>query len=316
MNILITGGAGFIGSSLIDYYLKNTNFNILCIDNFDLFYNKEKKLNNLEPFVSNSRFKFFEYDILNLDTLDIKDNIDCIVHIAAKAGVRPSIENAASYFDVNVNGTLKVLEFAKKRSVSKVVFASSSSVYGVNKNIPWKVDELDLQPISPYASSKIAAEKIGFTYSYLFGIQFIALRFFTVYGPKQRPDLAISKFIKKIDNNEPIQIYGDGSTSRDYTYIDDIVEGIYKATTHIFDKHFEVFNLGNSNTIKLLDLVNIIGECLNKKPILEFYPEQEGDVPHTFSDIQKSIEILGYHPKTNIRDGIKKQVACFKSSLA
>jgi UDP-glucuronate 4-epimerase len=315
MNILITGGAGFIGSSLVEILLKEGQFKIYCLDNFDAFYDKKIKQKNIQNFFNNKNFNFIEKDILHISSLEINEKIDCIVHLAAKAGVRPSIENAESYFDVNVNGTLKVLEYAKRKNIKKVIFASSSSVYGVNKNIPWKTVELDLQPISPYASSKIAAEKIGFTYSYLFDIKFIALRFFTVYGPKQRPDLAISKFISKIYNNETIQIYGDGSTSRDYTYIDDIIEGIYKAIQYNPVNHFEVFNLGNSKTIKLIDLVNTIGNVIDKLPEIEYQDEQEGDVPLTFSDITNSQIKLGYNPKTSIKEGIEKQFKYYLNQI-
>lgn len=314
MRIIVTGGAGFIGSSLIDFLIKDANNEVICIDNFDPFYDKSIKLSNIESFDSHPNFSFYELDILNIKDLKLTKPIDCIIHLAAKAGVRPSIENAESYFDVNVNGTLKVLEFAKYHLIRKVVFASSSSVYGVNKNVPWNVDELDLQPISPYASSKIAAEKIGFTYSYLYDIQFVALRFFTVYGPKQRPDLAISKFIHRIHNNLPIQLYGAGNTSRDYTYIDDVVKGIYQAALLKTENQFEVFNLGNSDTIKLLDLINIISQTLNKKPIIEFLPEQEGDVPQTYSDVKKSKEILGFDPQVKIKEGIRKQIEFYMKS--
>jgi len=306
MVFLITGGAGFIGSNLIDFLLKDKNNIVISIDNYDSFYTRKIKIDNQKKHFSSKNFIFYEKDIRQINELKIKRKIDCIIHMAAKAGVRPSIENAKDYFDVNVNGTLQVLEFAKNNNIKQFVFASSSSVYGINPNVPWKESELDLQPISPYASSKIACERIGFTYSYLYDIRFIVLRFFTVYGPRQRPDLAISKFIFNVSNNLPIEVYGDGTTKRDYTYIDDIVKGIDLASRYRKSK-FEIFNLGNNATIELKDVIKSIGKICQTTPILNFRPEQSGDVPQTNACIVKSKQLLGFIPNTNLECGLEEQ---------
>lgn len=305
MNVLVTGGAGFIGSTLIDRLLLD-NHRVISIDNYDAFYDKKLKVLNQKMHFVHPNFSFIETDIRAIDTIKIPHTIDCIIHIAAKAGVIQSITNAKEYFDVNVNGTLAMLEFAKNNNIKQFLFASSSSVYGVNKNVPWSESELDLQPISPYASSKLACEKIGFTYSHLYGIRFLALRFFTVYGPRQRPDLAINKFFKNSIANKPIEIYGDGTTKRDYTYVDDIVNGIMESM--YYDKtQFEIINLGNNNTIQLKDLIHEIGKITQIKPTLVYKNEQNGDVPQTYANINKSSLLLNYNPKTVLADGLQKQ---------
>jgi UDP-glucuronate 4-epimerase len=253
-------------------------------------------------------------DIRNINkSMLVDQDFDIIIHLAAKAGVRPSIDQPQAYFDVNINGTLELLEFAKNRNVTQFVFASSSSVYGINESFPWSESDPDLMPISPYASSKLACEKIGFTYSHLFNIRFIALRFFTVYGPKQRPDLAISKFINRISNGLPIDVYGDGSTSRDYTYVEDIVKGIRAAMNYTASK-FEIFNLGNNERHSLISLINAIGEATEKEPILVYRDDQPGDVPHTCADISKASKNLGYHPETSLKTGIANQITWSKNN--
>lgn len=305
MNVLVTGGAGFIGSTLIDRLLLD-NHTVLSIDNYDTFYDKKLKVLNQKKHFEHPNFSFIEVDIRAIDSVEIPYKIDCIIHIAAKAGVIQSIANAKEYFDVNVNGTLAMLEFAKNHNIKQFLFASSSSVYGVNKNVPWTESELDLQPISPYASSKLACEKIGFTYSHLYGIRFLALRFFTVYGPRQRPDLAINKFFKNSIANKPIEVYGDGTTKRDYTYVDDIVNGII-ASMHYDKTPFEIINLGNNNTIQLKDLIHEIGNITQINPTLVYKDEQQGDVPQTFANIDKSSLLLNYNPKTLLAVGLQKQ---------
>ena len=306
---LITGGAGFIGSSLIDQLLKDNPIkSILNIDNFDPFYAKDIKEQNMSAHQQYPNYRFVEADINSYADLQKATegiDIDCIVHLAAKAGVRPSIQNPEAYFQTNVMGTLNLLELAKAKGVKKFVFASSSSVYGKNPNVPWSEEDLNLEPISPYAASKIAAEKVCQTYAHLYGIDITALRFFTVYGPKQRPDLAIHKFFKLAMQNKPIPFFGDGSTRRDYTYIADIVQGI-KGAIHYQGKGFEVFNLGNHQTVSLKELVNTIGNVLGKELVLDQQSKQVGDVDQTYAAIEKAMKKLNYYPKTKLEKGIEK----------
>lgn len=311
-NILVTGGAGFIGSHLCEKLLSLGN-RVTTIDNFDAFYDRSIKEQNLKISLTNPNFKFIELDIINMNSLLqlCNEQYDIIIHLAAKAGVRPSIENPLEYQTVNVGGTQNLLEFAKLKNIKDFVFASSSSVYGINPNFPWKENDYVLNPISPYASTKISGELLGHVYSHLFGIRFTALRFFTVYGPRQRPDLAIHLFTKKIMNEIPINIFGDGSTRRDYTYVDDIVEGIVNACQYNKSK-FQVFNLGNSHTISLSNMIETIENAIGKKAILNRMSEQAGDVPITFSDIEKSKRELHYQPQTEFEDGIAKFVNWLK----
>jgi len=305
--ILITGGAGFIGSSLIDeLFIENPNLYIINIDNFDGFYAKEIKEKNIQKQLSNPNYRVLSLDINHPKAVsDALHNIeiDSIVHLAAKAGVRPSIQNPHGYFETNVMGTLNMLELAKDKKVRKFVFASSSSVYGSNPNVPWSENDLNLEPISPYAASKIAAEKVCQTYAHLYGLDISALRFFTVYGPRQRPDLAIHKFFKLALENKPIPFYGDGSTQRDYTYIDDIVSGI-KGAMNYKGKGFEVFNLGNHQTVSLKELVKAIGETLGLELLLDKQPMQAGDVEKTYADIGKALTDLNYYPKMKLKEGL------------
>ena len=303
--ILITGAAGFIGSNLIRVLLKKTDYQICGIDNFDNFYPRIIKEKNLEEFIPHPNFQFHEGDIRNISFLNsLAEKFDFIIHLAAKAGVRPSILNPVECQEVNVMGTLNLLEYARTNSINKFIFASSSSVYGVNTNIPWKETE-NLLPISPYASSKLSCEMLGHVYSKLYGIQFIALRFFTVHGPGQRPDLAIHKFFDLIVKQKPIPFYGNGDTFRDYTYIDDIIGGIIGAFS--YDKtEFEIFNLGNNQTISLKELVNNIEDITGIKAVINYLPEQLGDVPRTFANIKKAKEKLNYNPHTSLEHGLKE----------
>jgi UDP-glucuronate 4-epimerase len=305
-NILITGGAGFIGSSLIDYLLVSDENYIIAIDNYDSFYSINLKIRNQKKHFEKTNFEFHELDIRNIEKLKLNRKIDCIIHLAAKAGVRESIKNAKEYFDVNINGTLAMLEYAKDNKIAQFVFASSSSIYGINPNIPWVENETELLPISPYASSKLACENIGYTYSHLYNIRFIALRFFTVYGPKQRPDLAINKFFINILKGRSIEMYGNGETIRDYTYIEDIIFGITKAM-HYNDTMYEIINLGNSNAICLKDLVDEISHITGLSVNIINKDEQKGDVPKTYANIQKGMKLLNYNPQIKINEGLKKQ---------
>ncbi len=305
--ILVTGGAGFIGSALVDRLLAERAADVFCIDNFDNFYDVTIKRKNIAHALTHSNFYLLEGDIRDTNFLSevFKTKYDVIVHLAARAGVRPSIEQPLLYEDVNVKGTLNLLEQAKNNNIKQFVFASSSSVYGVNPRTPWSEDDHVLNPISPYASTKVAGELIGHTYSHLYDIRFIALRFFTVFGPRQRPDLAIHKFFKLIDNNKPIPFFGDGTTSRDYTFVDDIVSGIIGAIG--YDKSlYEIINLGNNRTVTLLQLITAIENSIGKKANLDKQPAQAGDVPHTFANVDKAKKLLGYSPSTSLEDGLEK----------
>ena len=305
---LVTGGAGFIGSSLIRELLKDEKNRVTAIDNFDPFYKRQIKLLNLADI--DSHHNFFLLDI-DLDVVSVKQLHDAvsqpvhtIIHLAAKAGVRPSILDPLAYQQTNILGTQKLLDFAVQKKVEKFVFGSSSSVYGINENLPWKEDE-QLLPISPYAMTKLAGEMAGHTYHQLYKLPFIALRFFTVYGPCQRPDLAIHRFTKSILMGEPISMFGDGSTSRDYTYVDDIVKGIMAAADYD-ESGFEIINLGNSYAVSLKEMIATLEEVIGKKAIIQQQPEQAGDVPRTFSDIAKAHRLLNYQPNTDFRTGIQK----------
>lgn len=311
--VLVTGGAGFIGSHLVDKLLEE-DYRVTVIDNFDPFYSKEIKLQNIAGFINNPNLRFLELDILNTDGLyeQLTGNYDVIVHLAAKAGVLPSIANAIEYQDVNVKGTQNMLEFARNKKIKQFVFASSSSVYGINKNFPWKETDVNLNPISPYASTKISGELLGHVYSHLFGLRFIALRFFTVFGPRQRPDLAIHLFSKKIIANEPIQVFGNGSTRRDYTYVTDTVQGIFNAMQYSRTP-YEIFNLGNHQTISLSEMLETLETVFKKKPLIHHQPEQPGDVPITFADISKAEQLLNFLPRTNFISGIIKFKAWLES---
>jgi UDP-glucuronate 4-epimerase len=305
--ILITGGAGFIGSNLIDKLIHSGDYKITCIDNFDPFYEKLIKQKNISRFLSNSNFSFHEVDILDFENLKSKltGDYDVIVHLAAKAGVGPSIKDPITYQRVNIIGTQNLLEYASLNKIKQFVFASSSSVYGVNSTLPWTEDDKQLQPISPYASSKISSELLGYTYSYLYNIRFVALRFFTVFGPRQRPDLAIHKFSKLLLNNEPITVYGDGKTGRDYTYVDDIVQGIISAIS--YDKsQYEIFNLGNNNLVTLNHLIESLEIVFEIKANIKYLPYQEGDVPMTYANIDKAKKMLQYNPSTDLITGLSK----------
>lgn len=315
---LITGGAGFIGSSLADQLLKENK--VVVIDNFCDFYDPNIKENNIIEALKNSNYKLYRGDIRDKELLDLifKENkIDVVIHLAAMAGVRPSIENPILYQDVNCMGTGNILETMKKYDVKKLVMASSSSVYGNNKTVPFKETDIVDFAISPYAATKKANEVMTHVYHKLFDFNVIMLRFFTVFGPRQRPDLAINKFTGLMLKDEEIPMFGDGSTSRDYTYIDDIVAGIVGSINYVETKKnvYEVINLGNSSPITLKEMINIIGEVLNVTPKIKELPMQPGDVERTYADISKAKELLGYEPKTGFKEGISNFVDWYKENL-
>jgi UDP-glucuronate 4-epimerase len=323
---LVTGGAGFIGSNLCDYLLKN-NHKIIIIDNFNNFYNPEIKRNNISEIKALMITSNIDHGNLMIEEGDLRDNdfltkvfnfykIDIVIHLAAMAGVRPSIIDPLLYDEVNIKGTLNLLDLCNKFGINKFIFASSSSVYGNNKKLPFtESDSVDF-PISPYAATKKSGELLCHVYSHLYGINIACLRFFTVYGPRQRPDLAIYKFTKRMLEQEEIYIFGDGTTERDYTYIDDIIQGIDKAISwsSTGSHKYEVFNLGRSDTIKLSYMVKRL-ECeIGIKANIKYVPMQPGDVTITYADILKSKEILGYNPLVKFDDGISKFVKWFLTS--
>lgn len=313
MKILITGAAGFIGSSLTDRLLARGD-EVLGFDNFDPFYDRKLKEKNISDALLNKKFKLIEADIRDSEAVNKAFDFepDVVVHLAAKAGVRPSIEDPVSYQEVNINGTVNILEAVRNSSCSNVVFASSSSVYGNNKKVPFsEADPVD-HPISPYAATKKAGELICHTYHHLFDLNIFCLRFFTVYGPRQRPDLAIRKFTNLISSGKTIKMFGDGSTSRDYTYIDDILQGVVNSIDRC--NGFEIFNLGESSPVLLKDLIYCIADKLDLKPDIKVEAMQPGDVDQTYADISKAEKLLDYHPVTDIESGMKSFIKWFRSN--
>ena len=311
--ILITGGAGFIGSHLADRLL-NDGYTVVVADNFCDYYDVSIKENNVAHNLSNQHYKLYRADIEDMAALKAifaAHKFDTVVHLAARAGVRPSIANPADYVKTNVLGTVNILECMKESGCKKLVVASSSSVYG-NCSAEKFSEDLNVNaPISPYAATKLATEQLCYTYHHLYGINVAALRFFTVYGPRQRPDLSIAKFAQQILQNKPIEMYGDGTTLRDYTYIDDIVTGIV-ASLRCNSIGYEVINLGGGEPISLKEMIATIEECLGKKAIIEQKPMQAGDVEKTVCDWQKAHRLLGYAPQTNFKQGIAKYAAWLK----
>lgn len=332
MKLLMTGCAGFIGSHLLDRLLAEGH-TVVGVDNFDPFYNIALKRANVAAHRDNERFELIEGDLADPETftkinfiaeglqrdeggqagLISHPSFDAIIHLAAKAGVRPSIQDPVGYQRANVIATQNLLEFAKDNGIRQFVFASSSSVYGVNPNVPWNEDDHVLQPISPYASTKVSCELMGHVYSRLYGIRFLGLRFFTVYGPRQRPDLAINKFVRLVEGSEPIPVFGDGSTRRDYTYVDDIVGGIIGAL-YYNKTRYEVVNLGNDQTMTLSQMIASIEEVVGKKAIIDRQPQQPGDVPQTWADITKARQLLGYKTQTAFEDGVRAFHQWWKSN--
>lgn len=308
--IIVTGAAGFIASHLIENLFKQ-GFFVIGIDNFDPFYNKKYKTDNLAILKKNGgdQFEFHEIDITNKEKLfSIAGKIDAIIHIAAKAGIRPSIEKPNDYITTNILGTQNILDFAVNKKCNKLVFASSSSIYGNNFKVPFSEDDIVDKPISTYAFTKKANELQIHTYHSLYNIDAVCLRFFTVYGPRQRPDLAIRKFTELIKAKEAIDMYGDGETGRDYTYISDIVNGISAALDYLRNnsKVYEVVNLGSHAPVKLKVMINTIAESLNVTPQINVLPMQAGDVENTFADISKAEQLFGYKPQVSFKEGIDK----------
>ena len=305
MKVLITGAAGFIGSHLSERLLRN-GWEVVGLDNFDDFYDPQIKRRNIDDCLKNKNFQLIEADIRDSAAVNKAiggSGIEIIVHLAARAGVRPSIANPLLYADVNINGTMVLLEAAKKHKFTKFIFGSSSSVYGNNKKVPFSEDDSVDFPISPYAATKKAAELICHTYHHLYGLDITCLRFFTVYGPRQRPDLAIHKFARLIEQDKPIPVYGDGTMMRDFTYIDDIINGVAAAMQKC--NSFNIYNLGESRPIKVNDLITEIEDALGKKAVKEYLPPQPGDVERTYADVTKAVKDLGYNPATDIRLGLK-----------
>lgn len=311
--ILVTGVAGFIGSHLAEALLNRGDF-VFGMDNFDPFYPEKIKRKNLETSLKHSGFKFYQESILDPKALRLifeENGITHVVHLAAKAGVRPSIAEPLAYQKCNIEGTNNILEAMRHFDVNKLVFASSSSVYGNNKKIPFsETDNVD-NPISPYAATKKAGELICHTYHHLFGMNIFALRFFTVYGPRQRPEMAIHKFTRAIDRNEPVDVYGFGEPKRDYTYIDDIIQGVLSAIDRV--KGYEIINLGESQTIMTNDLISEIEAALGKKAIRRDLPMQPGDVIQTFAEVDKAKKLLDYQPRTSISEGLRKFINWYRS---
>ena len=315
-NVLVTGGAGFIGSHLSERLLKEDN-SVVCIDNFDNYYDPDIKTRNVERIKNQfpDRFDLVPGDIRNPEQLrDLfgKNKIGVIVHLAARAGVRPSIEQPLLYQDVNIRGTLALLEASKEAGIKDLVFASSSSVYGENQRVPFSEQDLDIQPISPYGATKRAGELLCYSYHHLYGMNIACLRIFTAYGPRQRPDMAIHKFARMIDQGEKVPIFGDGSSRRDYTYIDDLIDGILGVLHH--HRGFEIYNLGESQTTTLNELIGLIEKHLGKKAKIERMTTQPGDVSITYADIEKAKTKLGYRPKVGMEEGIKRFVEWYKEN--
>ena len=309
-SILITGGAGFIGSHLVDQLLQEGGWKISVVDDFNDFYDPAIKRENIAPYLSHPDFKLVEADIRDYAALArvfAGASFDCIVHLAARAGVRPSLTEPRLYVETNINGTLNLLELARTNGVQQFIFGSSSSVYGENKKVPFSEDDPIFNPISPYAATKAAGELICHSYAHLHGLRIICLRFFTVYGARQRPDLAIHKFAKLISAGQPIPVFGDGSTRRDYTYVDDIISGV-RAAMDYDQSNYEVINLGESRTVELRELISLLEKALGREAIIDRQPMQPGDVPQTYADIAKARRLLGYNPQTQIEEGIEKFV--------
>jgi UDP-glucuronate 4-epimerase len=307
MKILVTGGAGFIGAHLCERLLSDEH-SLIIVDELNDFYPPSEKRANLEEVRRVGEFELFESPIedeAGIHACFERTRPEAVIHLAARAGVRPSLEQPLLYESANVRGTLVLLEAARRAKVRRFIFASSSSVYGAANQVPFREDDDSLRPLSPYAATKIAGEKLCYTYSHLYGISIACLRFFTVYGPRQRPDLAIRKFMERIDEGLPVPVFGDGSMGRDYTFVGDIVSGIVAALNH--DAAYDIFNLGNSSPVLLRDMVRAIEAALGKPAVIDWKPEQPGDVPITCADISKAKRILGYTPATPFAEGLAKQ---------
>ncbi|GAB4497119.1 MAG: GDP-mannose 4,6-dehydratase [Saprospiraceae bacterium] len=313
MTILVTGGAGFIGSHLCEHFLTKGH-RVISLDNFDDFYNPAIKEQNISGLLKNENYELVRGDIRDaavLKNIFEKNAVDCVVHLAAKAGVRPSIQQPVHYMDVNVNGTANLLETMRLEGVRRFVFGSSSSIYGNQEKMPFSETDDVSRPISPYAASKHSGELLSYTYHHLYGMDVACLRFFTVYGPRQRPDLAIHKFTQLALAGQPIPLYGDGSTRRDYTFVGDIVQGISKLISNP-DWRYEVFNLGCGNPVTLLDMVKSVEQALGKPLEINFLKKQPGDVEQTHADISKAQAFFGYQPTVSLQEGVRQFVEWFR----
>ena len=315
MNFLVTGGAGFIGSHVCERLLRDGH-SVWAFDDLNDFYDPQFKRRNLREIQTLAKpFEFFHGDLCDtgaLDELFSSVKFDQVIHLAARAGVRPSLEQPALYQRVNVEGTVNVLEAARQTGVKKITIASSSSVYGVNAKVPFSESDPIFSAVSPYAASKLACEALGHTWHHVYKMDVAMLRLFTVYGPRQRPDLAIHKFTKLIDAGKPIPVFGDGSTARDHTHVSDILEGVIACTQREFG--FEIFNLGESQTVKLSELITLIENALGKQAIIDRQPLQPGDMPITFADISKARKMLGYNPQVKVEKGIPLFVDWFRKN--
>jgi len=315
MNFLVTGGAGFIGSHVCERLLRDGH-SVWAFDDLNSFYDPQLKRKNIREIQSLAKpFEFVHGDITDASALDeffSSVKFDQVIHLAARAGVRPSLEQPALYQRVNVEGTVNVLEAARKSGVKKIIIASSSSVYGLSSKVPFSESDPIFSAISPYAASKLACEALGHVYHHIYKMDVTMLRFFTVYGPRQRPDLAIYKFAKLISAGKPIPVFGDGSAARDYTFVSDTLDGIIACTQNEFG--FEIFNLGESETVSLSQTIALLEAALGKKAIIDRQPLQPGDVPITFADISKAKEKLGYNPKVKFEQGIKLFADWFRNS--
>lgn len=317
MKILVTGGAGFIGSHTVERLLRDGAAEVSILDSFNDYYNPAIKRANVRGFASQVRV--YEGELTDADFIRRvfdEGKFDAVIHLAARAGVRPSIEQPELYIDTNIKGTFNLLEAARRTGCGHFVFASSSSVYGVNKKVPFAEEDPILQTISPYAMTKMAGEQMCSNYSHLYGIKTVSLRFFTVYGPRQRPDLAISKFTRLIEDGKPIDKYGQGGTARDYTFIHDIVDGILGALNYRTGPICDIFNLGGSQTVTLNDLISTIEEAVGKKALINQLPEQPGDVPLTSADVGKATRLLNFKPTTTISQGVPRYVEWFRQMRA
>ena len=310
---LVTGGAGFIGSHVVDSLLAD-GWRVTVFDNFDPFYDPAIKEANVRAHLSNPAYTLVRGDLRDPNAVDSLGGTpyDVIVHLAARAGVRSSIEDPVGYQHVNVTGTQLLLELARRLGTKQFVFASSSSVYGVNPRVPWREDDHVLQPISPYASTKVSGELLGHVYSHLYGMRFIALRFFTVYGPRQRPDLAIHKFATLMLAGKAIPVFGSGGTSRDYTFIDDVVQGV-RAAMDYTSSPYEVINLGNTHTVQLSEMIAGLERATGVTAKIERHPEQPGDVPQTWANVEKARALLDYNPTTLYEKGVVRFVEWLRS---
>ena len=316
-SVLVTGGAGFIGSHLVERLLAEGGWRIVVVDDFNDFYDPSIKRANVRPFVGRAEFRLVEADIRDRAAqaqVFAEERFDVVAHLAARAGVRPSLAEPLLYAETNINGTLNLLELARAHGVRQFVFGSSSSVYGENEKVPFAEDDPIFKPISPYAATKAAGELLCHTYAHLHGLRCVCLRFFTVYGARQRPDLAIHKFARLISEGKPIPVFGDGTTRRDYTYVDDIIAGV-RAAIDYDASLYEVINLGESRTVSLSELIALLEKELGRAAVIDRQPTQPGDVPRTFADISKARRLLAYEPRTQIEDGMRKFVEWFRREI-